>query len=641
MRGFHHILLTITCLAISYSFYAQEPTAREIKQKIQKATPKQKADLYLDLGLQLYYETGQPDSLLNYTLRSLELARQIKDVRTEINALKFSSSAYALKGDFVNSNKQLDEGLRLSKKIKHKMNIADIYNKYGYNYQLQNQSEQSIKAYINAAKIFAEIKNYNELIIVYQNISTIFSELDQLDETIFYTNKMIENLHLVTDKFNKVSTYSAIASQFKYISKSKPIYYDSIYKYAQLGIPIAKKNKLFNEVSELQNALGYYYYKRKNTDAAINSYQEALSNMAFINDAVKFDAYIGLHNCYIRKSQLPAAGSLLDSVKNIPLINQYLSLKIDYLNAKYLYEKKTNKTGQALATLEIVKTLEDSLLNIDKGKRINELEQKYNRVKNESTIRDLSRDKKIADQKSSIQSLKINQLVIGLLLLFLILTIIIYLYYQSTQKRKRKIIEVEQRLNRARMDPHFVFNVLAAVQALQLDPLRKDEAPLFLSRISKVMRLTLESTYTELTSLEDEIDFLNEYLVLQKLLKNNCFDYSIEIADDIDPFDIQLPGMILQPFLENAIEHGVAGAQQDGFVSLKIEIVNNELHLVIFDNGKGKRSEHKERAYPSRATSIIQDRLSLLKDSYKKNARFETNLKEFGGYEVQIILPLL
>lgn len=638
MKSFSIISILLVFLVSNQCF---SQSSEVIKKKISHANLKKKADLYLDLGLQVYYETGSPDSLLKYTLLSLQLAKKTKDIRTEINAYKFSSTAYAFLNDFEKSNLQLDEALKLSKRINHKMNIADVYNKYGYNYQLQNKPEKAIKAYISASSKFEEINEYDELIISYQNITSIFSELNQPKQTKYYLDKMVLLLPKIKDTFQICSSYSAIADRYCYLFEKTGKYEDLTLKYTQKGIRESIRYKIYNELGELYNTLGNFYFFKEKFQKSKSQFIKTLNYSDFINDGVKSEAYFGLFDCYKKSKDWFKAGIILDSLEKLTFIQSYNSLKLRQLKCIYEYAKNTKKTELALKSLEELKQIEDSTLNLEKSAKITELEEKYNRVKNETTILKLSRERKIDEQKANIQSLKINQLIIGLLLLLLILSIIIYLYYQSTQKRKRKIIEVEQRLNRARMDPHFVFNVLAAVQALQMDPLRKDEASNYLTRISKLMRLTLESTYIELTSLEDEIDFLKEYIELQKLLKNNCFSYSFQIDDKIDPFDSQIPSMILQPFIENAIEHGVAGAPNNGFIEIRIDKKQQEFQISIFDNGKGVKNISFERKYPSRATSIVKDRLSILKDSYKKNARFETNLKENGGYEVVITLPIL
>jgi len=619
--------------------YAQDLSSGQIKQKMTTVSQQKKADLYLDLGVQLYYESGNPDSLIKYCLKSLALAEKLNEKNIQVNAYKFSANGYSLKRDFVNSNKQLNKGLALAKKINHQMSIADIYNKFGYNYQMVNQPEKAIESYLHAAESFEKINEWGELIIVYQNVSSIFSELEHTEETAFYTRKMIETLPRVTSKFHKASTYSAVTDRFYRLSKSNPKYLDSVYKYTQIGIPFALKNNFNDEAAGLYNSLANYNYAKQNIALSLTNYKKALSFKGAINEGVKADAYFGLYNCYSHEKNWKLAGQCLDSIATFPLIQSYLSLKVQYYQSRYAYSKQTNNNTQALIALEVVKGLEDSLLNAKKTKIISELEQKYNRTKNESTIKGLNQQQKILVQKDEIQQLQITQLIFGVLLLFIIIALIAYFYWNSNQNKKRKIIEIEQRLNRARMDPHFTFNVLAALQSLQLNPDRKEEVGEYIGRFSKIMRLSLESTFTELTTLEDELDFLQEYIELQRLLKNNSFDVEITIADSIEPFDTLIPGMIIQPFIENAIEHGLSQKEQNGLIRLEINLQQNEIHILISDNGSGASSQRAEKAYPSRATQIIRDRLSLLSDTYKKNAKFETDFTNESGYQVTIVLP--
>jgi LytS/YehU family sensor histidine kinase len=239
--------------------------------------------------------------------------------------------------------------------------------------------------------------------------------------------------------------------------------------------------------------------------------------------------------------------------------------------------------------------------------------------------------------------LRNRQLLFGFLLAALTIVAMVFFQRQRALKAKQAVLETEQRLNRARMNPHFFFNALGALQGLALKNNDGRSIVTHLSKFAAIMRQTLESTYTEYIPLEQETRYLQQYLDLQKLRFPDTFDYTIDIADDLDETQVQIPPMLIQPFAENAIEHGFSG-QMEGDNHLAIRFSTTpakELLLEIDDNGQGlKSTTERTRKHVSRATDIIKDRLQIINQQEQSNARFEIKNKAEGGVVVQIYLPL-
>ncbi len=283
----------------------------------------------------------------------------------------------------------------------------------------------------------------------------------------------------------------------------------------------------------------------------------------------------------------------------------------------------------AYYSLREVKIIMDSVQNIDRTKAVNELEKKYNQAKNEKTIKELAQEKRIY----------------LLLALAALLGIVIFIFYLRQQKLKHNqiIMETEQRLNRARMNPHFFFNALTSLQSFAL---RENDGKSLASNISKfshIMRETLESSYKEYVTIEQEIEFLNEYLEIQKIRFPKKFTYKIEAREDLEIDELLIPSMILQPFVENSIEHGFAGLEQDGHVDVFFKKDKTEILIEISDNGKGLSTAQKiPNEHISRASQIIKDRIYLLNIKLKTKARFSIdNQADGSGVLVKIFLPIM
>jgi LytS/YehU family sensor histidine kinase len=157
------------------------------------------------------------------------------------------------------------------------------------------------------------------------------------------------------------------------------------------------------------------------------------------------------------------------------------------------------------------------------------------------------------------------------------------------------------------------------------------------------MRETLESTYKEYVTIEQEMEFLNEYLEVQKIRFPQTFSYEVIADKELDIDELQIPAMIIQPFVENSIEHGFVGADYPGNVAVNFSIENNELLIKIVDNGKGLSATIKgDNEHISRASQIIKDRIYLLNIKLKTKAGFSIDNNSTGkGVIVKIHLPLL
>ena len=200
---------------------------------------------------------------------------------------------------------------------------------------------------------------------------------------------------------------------------------------------------------------------------------------------------------------------------------------------------------------------------------------------------------------------------------------------------------------KAQMNPHFMFNALNSIQDLVLERDIKN-SNLYLSKFSNLMRKILDASGQEKISLNDELDILNLYLDLEKLRFGDEFTFSIICDRSVDAFEVEIPSMIIQPFIENALKHGLL--HKKGQKVLTIEFQSNEgLICLIKDNGVGRKhaEEIKERRasnHRSFATNATEKRIELLNEYDKENYSFEiVDLEENGislGTLVKIKMPL-
>ncbi len=228
---------------------------------------------------------------------------------------------------------------------------------------------------------------------------------------------------------------------------------------------------------------------------------------------------------------------------------------------------------------------------------------------------------------------------------------------QEAQMAKLRVASLQLRALRAQMNPHFLFNALNAIQGL-ITSGRNDEAETYLARFAKLMRHTLEYSDLEEVSLDQEVEFLNRYLDLNRKLRfRGRLQYQVVLPIGVDTTELLIPTMIVQPFVENAIEHGLR-PRQEGVLRIEFQLSDDERFLLcrIEDDGVGfNKGKEKQKAQPafqshrSRGMEITRERLNLLHQLRKNPGTQFVKITDLGektegqrsGTLVEVLLPVL
>ncbi len=182
-------------------------------------------------------------------------------------------------------------------------------------------------------------------------------------------------------------------------------------------------------------------------------------------------------------------------------------------------------------------------------------------------------------------------------------------------------------------------NALVSIQRFLFET-NAQQAGDYLARFSRLMRQFLEYSRKDTITMEDEIEVLRNYMDIQKLSFANGFEYEILIDDALDVSADKIPPMFAQPFVENALEHGIKG-MTNGKLLIEFKKSGNFLALTVRDNGKGISSEESKSGRVSLATTIIQERITLLNRSSKEKISMNMVKPSDGqGTEVNILLPI-
>jgi len=197
------------------------------------------------------------------------------------------------------------------------------------------------------------------------------------------------------------------------------------------------------------------------------------------------------------------------------------------------------------------------------------------------------------------------------------------------------------------MNPHFVFNCLGSISSFIVQN-GTDSAIKYLSKFSKLMRLTLEYSKESLIPIDKEIESLQNYLELEQLRFNHKFNFTIQKSAAIED-DVALAPLIIQPFVENAIIHGVIPKKELGNIKIDFSIKDDSLICTILDDGIGinqskQNKENSVTAHKSMAIDIIQKRLEMIASSTSKKATIKIEEQkednQIKGTKVILQLPL-
>lgn len=306
---------------------------------------------------------------------------------------------------------------------------------------------------------------------------------------------------------------------------------------------------------------------------------------------------------------------------------------------------------------------------------------KYAAYKYEEEINSMNNEKLIARQRLKIQQQQLSQasfqkkiLVIGIFVLILIAGIFfrVIMLKRNNERHQREIVENELQLQkiasekdkaelqqqatklemqalRSQMNPHFVFNSLNAINMFILEN-NKLQASEYLSKFSKLIRLILQNSQEAFIPLERELEALQLYLELESLRFEQRFEYKITIDDTVDTTMFKVPPLIIQPYAENAIWHGLMHKEEKGHLAIELYIEKKTLFYKIADDGIGRKkaAELKSKSaatHKSMGMRITKDRLLMLQQqNEKENSILITDLVladgASGGTAVLIKIPV-
>lgn len=402
-----------------------------------------------------------------------------------------------------------------------------------------------------------------------------------------------------------------------------------------------RKASYFEHKDILDSALLYSQY-RQNIDLGDAKNNGDLSKGRLSGNL--FNSYADLSAIHLKARNLDSAAHYLK------LCEKLISRSPDGLDENNLILYSQNKADYLLATnnLQAASELQQKLVQQyrelyenENARALAEMSALYQLQSKDQSISRLN--VKVGETNISLQRNRFYLIITGLTAL-LGTTFLILLYFIQRQRKLQAENEkamLNQRLLRTQMEPHFIFNTLAALQSLiRFD--EKNKALKYLSQFSKLLRSSLELSRAETVPLEEEIITLENYLSLQQMRFDHAFIYRVVIPEDLDSSALYVPPMLIQPFVENAIIHGISTRKQGGEISVIFLVQGKMLEVQVTDNGAGLSISDQEgqSAHQSLSTRISRERLALLSRDKNMNAGIDVS-HTAQGTAVVIRIPVL
>ncbi|GAL62340.1 tetratricopeptide repeat-containing sensor histidine kinase [Algibacter lectus] len=540
------------------------------------------------------------DSSYFYATKAAEKSKLINSDTLLAKSNLQQSSLLIFKKEFSKSDSLLQENLTkiLPKHIKG----LTIHNLATIQYYKQD-FQKALELYVQAAGILEQTKKTEQLVSTYSNIGTINASLKNYKNAQIYLERA-----LALSDFDEVVKLQILVNlcNIYYNEKQFKKYTESIFKAEELAIKYNSKNTL----STIYNNLAIYFTNDgADYNKAVSYGKKAIALKKELNSTNTLNVtYNNIGNAYLKRQEYQKAISFLDSasIGAQGLLKSYIfnNLKESYLGLK---QYKT-----ALHYADLKDKIKDSITNQKQKESVAELTEKYESEKKEQRIN-------ILDTENKLQALTIKQqnYLLAALALFVLLIIILGYFGFKSYKIQQQLDKVllQQRLRKMQLNPHFLFNALQSIQNF-IHQNDKEKSSSYLTSYSKLIRLVLEKSDDDFITVEDDKAAIESYLSLQLLNYNNTFSFKINIEESVDEDFDMLPTLITQPFVENAILHGLKN-NDNGIISVKYYKRDSILHVSITDNGKGfeAKKDDSNRLHKSMSMEIIKEQLKNLNKS--------------------------
>jgi tetratricopeptide (TPR) repeat protein len=634
-------IIRIIVLFLVFGAHAQmQPGKTDSLNRVLKVTRVDSAKVNIYNQLAVQWREVSPDSSLQYANRAAALAQKIDFGRGASNANINRGNANIILGNYktalVHFKKAetgfitlLDEN---PDDVFLKNSLARAYASIGVVYSEESNYYLALENYQKALSLYRENGRSSEVSKLYNNIAVVYKSQQNYPKALDYLKKAL-TIQQQTGEITVPVTMTNIGAIYAETGKTAEAF--RYYKDAEMLFKTYDNPRGF---ALLTNYLGDYYKQSGDNSKAETYYRNSLELYEKMQN--KFGASLALYNLgQLYADQKRFADALPLAEKSLAYATEIGVLDQTYHSEKLLSDLNhtLGKPDLAFAHYKNYIVARDSIKSLENTKKLAQAEMKYEYEKKEALLYETNKRR--------------LQLTIFIVLGTVLLIGLVLLAYNRRQVKKRltlekEVAEYEQKALHLQMNPHFVFNCLSSISSFIVQN-GTDQALKYLSKFSKLMRLTLEYSKDALIPIDKEIESLQNYLELEQLRFHNKFTFTIQASDNVE-FNMGLPPLLVQPFVENAILHGVVPKDENGKITIYFDVENGQLTCAITDDGIGldeskNLKENSVTAHKSMALDITRKRLDIMESTTSKSAQIEiTDLKNENknGTRVKLRLPV-
>ncbi|PIF44744.1 tetratricopeptide repeat protein [Chryseobacterium sp. 52] len=529
---------------------------------------------------------------------------------------------YYNQGNYAKSEEFLVKARNIYKNLNDKKNLESVTRKIAQSQEKQNKITPAISNYSMAAEMSYSEKsravNTNDAARLSSPTSEQKVEAIQDNINISLKGK---------DKGDLAASYSQMADvniQQKDIPRAEENLNNAY---------VLSKKEAPQQALEINQKLTNFYVENRNFEKAIEAKKKVLKeDFVKDNSQEKVNQIQELADIYIKKNDPEEAVILLKNAYGIALEKGHtMEAQKSVKKLDSLYNISGNTNASVTLYRDFLGKLPD-LVSKDRSlvdnKILEDTEQRISQLEKEKGLKDeLIRKKNV-----------FNYSLIGVLIL---LTGLIFFIFRTLKKVQIKNKKIALQSLRREMNPHFIFNSLNSVNHF-IATNNELEANQYLTKFSKLMRGVMENSAEDFIPFQQELDLLQNYLALEKTRFSDKFDYEIDADESLNMQNLKVPGMLIQPFLENAVWHGLRYRSDKGFLKLSFQKEGERLKVIVEDNGIGieeskKQKTQHQKTREGRGMKNTLERMGLLNDLYKRDIQCKiTDKKDEQGVLVEI-----
>ena len=593
-----------------------------------------------DLTRQLHREAHNEATEYAYAETAIEKALQLQDTLLYARALDNLGLLHRY-------HQRYTEAMALHKKaftlVKDKA-VPPLYkmifaNNAGVAGRYSQQYDTAVSFYMKALQLAEAENDLKNIAISSNGIGNALANLPKRqEEALPYFKRSLEAEQERNNSLGVAMNYLSISDY--YIEKED---YSTALAYLNDLLALNKKRNDAYGLAITYEFMGKAYLKKgSNLPQAATYFKKALHRFTQLQDTHKqAELKMQLGTIAYRQNNLPKAEAYYrESLALAKTLNQHRLLMENSLRLSEIYEANRYPT-QALRYYKQGKAYEDSIKLTEQNVQIEALTRRYDLEKKENHIQLLQKDKDLQqtllnNQKQQLERRRTFLVLLGVAFLFLF--IIFVLQYRNHRIRKktdalilqeekekmnaiyeRNLARAETLVNRLRINPHFLFNSLTAITYL-IQSKQNEKAIKYLVVFSRYTRMVLETSQHHVVPLPEELKLAEYYLTLEENRFEKDFTYSITGGDAPELKGLFIPPLLLQPFIENAIWHGLLPSERDEkTLHISLAPVASGIEISIDDNGVGRKNPDQppaQKPHTSMGMQIIKERIALYNKSY-------------------------